>query len=67
MPCPHYTSRNVFSNRQEIYCTISPPLSGATEDCFIVQVQQLQMGVLDAFRSGLQEGRSLYANSEVAA
>jgi len=26
-----------------IYCTISPPLSGEMEDCFIVRVQQLQM------------------------
>jgi len=26
-----------------IYCTISPPLSGAMKDCSIVRVQQLQM------------------------
>jgi len=26
-----------------IYCTISPPLSGAMEDCSIILVQQLQM------------------------
>jgi len=26
-----------------IYCFISPPLSGAMEDCSIVRVQQLQM------------------------
>jgi len=26
-----------------IYCTISPPHSGAMEDCSIVRVQQLQM------------------------
>jgi len=27
----------------EIYCTISPPLSGDVEDCSIVRVHQLQM------------------------
>jgi len=26
-----------------IYCTISPPLSGAMENCSIVRIQQLRM------------------------
>ena len=43
-PCPHYLNPNVFSHCPNLsHDTISPPLSSAMEDCFIVRVQQLRM------------------------
>ena len=35
----HYPNRNVFSDNRKIYCTTSPPLSGAMD----VRFQRLQM------------------------
>jgi len=41
-PWPHYP-HNMSLSTIEIYSTISPPLSCAMEDCFIVRVQPLRM------------------------
>jgi len=44
-PWPHYTKMSLAT--AGIYCTISPPLSGAMEDRSIVRVQQLQISIAE--------------------